>query len=93
MKIISLGSTCYIKSLIKLTKYSDCSDIFDWINTFSLNDIISCLDNNFDICLNLQKISENSNTLYNNKYNFRMPHEKDNYMEYYTRRYQRFFKL
>lgn len=80
MIIISFGYTCYLKSLINLTKYNKESDIFDWMNSFEFNKIIKSIDNNFDIFDNIIKSPINidlksSNIFFNEIYSFRLPHE------------------
>ncbi len=95
MKIISLGYTCYMKSLINETIFRGETNILDWMYTFYFKYIISSLENGFNICNNLSKshleVDSNSvNTLYNNIYHFRLPHENSGYKEKYKRRYDRF---
>lgn len=81
MKIISLGYTCYLKLLIKLTKYDDQTNVFDWINSFYFKYLIECIEHNCDIfdCIEKSKFDidrdSNKNIWYNPKYHFRLPHE------------------
>jgi len=96
MKIISLGFTCYIKSLIQLTKYASQTDFFDWMNSFSLTSIILCIENNGNIFDNIIKspidVDVNKESIYyNTLYNFRLPHEKDINISIknYKRRFER----
>jgi hypothetical protein len=97
MIIISLGYTCYVKSLIKLTKYNKESDIFDWMNSFEFNKIIKAIDNKFDIFSNITKSQLNvdivsSNVYFNKDYSFRLPHETNinDSIITYNKRYERF---
>ena len=81
MKIISLGYTCYLKLLIKSTKFDDQTDVFDWINSFYFKNLIECIENNCDIFNGIEKSKfdidqdSNKNIWYNPKYYFRLPHE------------------
>jgi hypothetical protein len=95
MKIVSLGYTCYIKSLIQLTRYKKETDIFDWINSFIFHKMIKCIDNNCNIFENIIKspvnIDLNSENIYcNEEYSFRIPHEID--LEQSTINYKRRFE-
>lgn len=101
MKVITLGFVCYIKELIKLTSYDKDSDIFDWMNTFYFSKIILSLNNNFNIFENmsLSKLDcdkNNKQVLYNENYDFRLPHEQEYFINpniiinKYKRRYERF---
>ena len=65
MIIISLGSTCYVKDLIKQTKYDNSTDIFDQINSFYFNQLIKSPI--------MEDLSHN--IYYNDLYFFRLPHE------------------
>lgn len=101
MKVISLGYTCYVKSLIQSTDFEKDTDIFDWMNSFEFNKNIKSLDNKFNIFEKIIKSpinvdledKENSNTVYyNTMYSFRMPHEANLHESEvkYARRYKRF---
>ncbi|CAM9744786.1 unnamed protein product, partial [Heterosigma akashiwo] len=99
MKIISLGYTCYMKSLLNETKYKHQTDVVDWMNTFEFSKIIDCIENDFNICDDLTQspidVDENKTTvLYNPCYNMRLPHEiglsTQEIHEKYQRRYKRF---
>ena len=50
MKIISLGSNCYVQNLIDKTKYNGPHNIFDWMNIFSFSKLCDLLDDGF-LCL------------------------------------------
>ncbi|AYV78580.1 MAG: putative papain-like cysteine peptidase [Edafosvirus sp.] len=56
--IIPLGSTCGIAYLLQTNKLRTCAYPFDWIRTDSLQDIISCLENDFIDFLKVTKVSE-----------------------------------
>lgn len=97
MLIISLGYTCYVKSLINLTKFKKETDLFDWMNSFEFNKIINCLDAKCDIFRNIVKspisIDVNNTTVHwNERYSFRMPHETNinESIITYKRRHERF---
>jgi hypothetical protein len=97
MKVISLGYTCYIKSLIQETDYAKETDIFDWINSFEFNKIIKSIDNKFNIFDNIIKSPldvdlKSYNIYFNEDYSFRIPHEinLDNSRKTYTKRFERF---
>ena len=99
MKIISLGYTCYIKTLINATKYNKETDIFDWINSFYFNKLILSLENKFDIFNKLIKSPIKvdllvDNVFYNEIYSFRLPHEVDLTLskDIYNRRLDRFME-
>jgi len=99
MIIISLGYTCYVKSLINLMKYNKESDIFDWMNSFEFNKIIKSIDNNFDILSNVIKSplnvdSASFNVYFNKSYSFRLPHEIKLHESKitYDRRFKRFLE-
>jgi hypothetical protein len=98
MKVISLGYTCYVKSIIATTKYNKETDVFDWMNSFEFNKIIKSIDNKFDIFSNIIKspleVDLQSNVLYSSDYSFRLPHEtnmKESIITY-KRRFERFIK-
>lgn len=97
MKIISLGYTCYVKTLIKTSIFDKETDIFDWMNSFEFNKSIKCIENGFDIFENIIKSNidvdlKSNNVYYNPTYSFRLPHEINLNMsrETYKRRYERF---
>ena len=97
MNVISLGYTCYVKSLIQSSDFKKDTDIFDWINSFEFNKNIICLDNKFNIFENIVKspinVDLNSNHVYYNPiYSFRLPHETNlnESIQTYARRYERF---
>ena len=100
MIIISLGYTCYIKSLINITKFKKNSDLFDWMNSFEFAKIVDSIYNEFDIFKNISKSNlevdyESKNVLFNDKYMFRLPHEEydqDKNTIKYNRRYKRFIE-
>ena len=86
-----------IKNLIKQTSYNKDTDIFDWLNSFEFNKMISSIDNNFNIFENIQDSPfdcdiQSTNILYNNDYVFRMPHENDiqHSINKYKRRFEKF---
>lgn len=97
MNIVSLGYTCYVKSIIQETDFKKESDIFDWINSFEFNKNIKSIENKFNIFENLAKShlnvdSKSNNVFFNTEYCFRLPHET-NFLESsqkYKRRYERF---
>ena len=92
MKIISLGFTCYLKSLILKTKYGSETDIFDWCNSFYFSKLIESLKDNF--CIHQHfiqsplEVDKGKCVLYNTRYEFRLPHDRS--IETYKRRYERF---
>jgi hypothetical protein len=92
MKVISLGFTCYLKSLILRTIYASETDIFDWCNSFYFSKLIESLEDNFCIGQNCIQspldVDKDKTVLYNIRYEFRIPHEQC--METYKRRYERF---
>ena len=97
MNIISLGYTCYVKSLIQNSNFKKDTDIFDWMNSFEFNKNIKSLDNKFNIFENIVKspidVDLNSNNVYyNTLYSFRLPHEMNlsESKQTYERRYERF---
>ena len=97
MKVISLGYTCYVKSLIQDSHFKKDTDIFDWLNSFEFNKNIKSLDNEFNIFENIVKspidVDLNSNNVYYNPlYSFRLPHETNlnESKQTYKRRYERF---
>ena len=80
MNVISLGYTCYVKSLIQNSNFKKDTDIFDWMNSFEFNKNIKSLDNKFNIFENIIKSSididlNSNNVYYNTIYSFRLPHE------------------
>ena len=75
MIVLSFGYTCYVKSLIQLTKYNKESDIFDWLNSFEFNKLIQSIDNNFNIFDTIIKSPLNVdaaalNVYFNKEYSF-----------------------
>jgi hypothetical protein len=96
MKVISLGYTCYVKSLIKNTRSDGETNIFDWINSFYFEKLIASIENNFNIFEELTKSAEITDTrlpvYINRRYSFRLPHETDIAIsvETYKRRFERF---
>ena len=97
MIVISLGYTCYVKSLIQDSNFLKDTDIFDWMNSFEFNKNIKSLDNKFNIFENIVKspidVDLNSNNVYYNPlYSFRLPHETNlsESKQNYERRYERF---
>tara|TARA_Y100000389_G_scaffold154535_1_gene155060 strand:- start:275 stop:958 length:684 start_codon:yes stop_codon:yes gene_type:complete len=99
MRVVSLGYTCYVKSLIQNSYFEKDTDIFDWMNTFEFSKIIESLDNKFNIFENIVKspidVDSNTNNVYYNPiYSFRLPHETNlnESKQTYARRYERFIK-
>lgn len=97
MNIISLGFTCYVKSLIQNSNFKKDTDIFDWMNSFEFSKNIKSLDNKFNIFENIVKSTINQdlssdNVYYNPIYSFRLPHETNlsESKQKYARRYARF---
>ena len=97
MIIISFGYTCYVKSLVNLTRYKRESDLFDWMNSFEFNKIIKCLENDCDIFSNIIKSPldvdlKSPNVYFNDFYKFRLPHETsiNESKITYKRRHERF---
>lgn len=96
MKVISLGYTCYVKSLIKNVRDDGETNIFDWLNSFYFEKLIASIENNFNIFDELTKSAEITDTrmpIYiNNRYSFRLPHETNTAIsvETYKRRFERF---
>ena len=100
MNVISFGSVCYVKELLRCTSYNKETDIFDWFNTFYFSKMINSIVNNFNIFdsikLNYLNVDIGKNVLYNDTYDFRMPHEesffynKNSVIEKYDRRFERF---
>ena len=92
MKVISLGFTCYVKSLILKTKYASETDIFDWCNSFYFSKLIDSLEDNFCIdqhCIQSPlDVDKDKFVFYNSRYDFRLPHDQS--IETYKRRYERF---
>jgi hypothetical protein len=97
MNVISLGYTCYVKSLIQTSNFNKDTDIFDWMNSFEFNKNIKSLDNKFDIFKNIVKSPidvdlSSKHVYYNTLYSFRLPHEANlnESKQKYVRRYERF---
>ena len=97
MNVISLGYTCYVKSLIQNSNFKKDTDIFDWMNSFEFNKNIKSLDNKFNIFENIVKSTidvdlSSDNVYYNTIYSFRLPHETNlnESKQKYARRYERF---
>lgn len=97
MIVISLGFHCYVKWLIeKIPKYNKETDIFDWLNSFDMVKLVESLENNFNIFDDITRHHQNRIHLYNKKYDFRLPHEKNYWIdkkpiiEKYKRRHMRF---
>lgn len=98
MKIISLGYTCYVRGLLQKTPYRKEVDVFDWMNTFSFEKLIDCLENECDDILDKLIISplsidnNNPRIYFNERYNLRLPHESNITLskDKYKRRYNRF---
>ena len=97
MKVIGLGSTCYIKWLLNDTSYKKDTDIFDWMNSFEFEKVVDSINNGFNIFENIIKSPLNvdiksKNVYFNELYNFRLPHEGDliKSTETYKRRFERF---
>ena len=88
MQIVSLGHYCYPKWIIRDRKeYETATNVFDWINSFYFKNLIECVSNNFEDFTKTglspidplnTGIEHESNIIYNLKYNFRFPHEKEN---------------
>lgn len=97
MIIISLGFSCYIKNLIKNTKYNKSTDIFDWMNSFLFNKLIESLENDFNNFSQLIKSPiiedlQKNNVYYNDSYFFRLPHEEREFnLETINTKYNRRF--
>lgn len=97
LKIISLGYTCYIKSLLNQTKYMKDTDIFDWMNSFSFSKLVKSLDNGFNIFdgitrSHLDVDTGKGNVFFSERYMLRLPHEHNliTSIVTYKRRYERF---
>ena len=97
MNVISLGYTCYVKSLIQHSNFKKDTDIFDWMNSFEFSKNMKSLDDKFNIFENIVKSPidvdlRSNNVYYNSTYSFRLPHETNlnESKQTYARRYERF---
>lgn len=96
MKVVSLGFTCYLKSLLQLTIYASETDFFDWMNTFYFKSLIKCIEDGGAIFDFIEKsnmdVDKKTNNLYNPVYDFRLPHDTLNSetIVKYKRRFERF---
>lgn len=94
----SLGSLCHSSQILKRNKYKVCSYPFDWIFS-SCDDIIDCIEDNFNIFLdksyyiNLSETTCGHSKYNNNMFNHHNPLINIDHYNYFVRCVDRFKKL